>query len=267
MTMVLAHRVRRRQAVAQARAQLLDQRQAFGRYGGHEGIVLGLRRASPLRGSEGFAPSALRGPLGFASRTAARRRVSGRTRSVVIESTVRSVAWLLTATAALLLSGDETRAQRRYIDGVFVASPSGPVELIAYAEPDGTGRLHLTNGAMDDVPPIRAGSRVLVSLPGWKPAGAIVASEGIFENPFAERRDLRWSVRSLNIYAVDLELQDLRKADFVTRMLKSVKASDDVPGYAFVIVSNSLARGSPGNIARFYPLRLDEGASTESCKP
>lgn len=177
------------------------------------------------------------------------------------------MAWLSAASTILALYGDETHAQRRYIDGVFVALPSGPVELIAYAEPDGTGRLRLTYGAMDDVPPLGAGCRVLISLPGWRTSGAIIASEAIFENPFAERRDLRWSIRPLNIYAGDVEFKDLRKADFVARMLKSVKASDDAPGYVFVIVSNSVSRASFGNIVRFYPIRLEAGASTESCQP
>lgn len=167
--------------------------------------------------------------------------------------------WRTATVAAALVCGVPALAQQRYIDGVFVASPGGPVELIAYAEPDGTGRLHLTSGALDDVPAIGAGCRVLISLPGWKPAGALIASEDIFRNPLAERRDLRWSIRSLNIYAGEVEIKDLANADFVTRMLGRVKASDERPGYVFVIVSNSLTRASPGTIARFYPLRLSPG--------
>lgn len=165
--------------------------------------------------------------------------------------------WLSSASATVLISATLAHAQPRYIDGVFVASPSGPVELIAYAEPSGTGILHLTNGSMDDVPTLRAGCRVLVSLPSWRPAGAIIATEAIFDDHRAERRDLRWSFRALNIYAADLEFRDLGDAKFVARRLKDVRASDDKPAYVFVIVSNSGSRGAPGNIVRFYPLRLE----------
>ncbi len=158
---------------------------------------------------------------------------------------------------ALWLCEDVLQAQRRYIDGVFVASPSGPVELITYAEPSSTGLLHLTNGSMDDVPTLGPGCRILVSLPSWRPAGVIIATEAIFKDDRAERRDLRWSVRSLNIYAAELEFRDLGDTKFVTRRLKDVRASEAMPAYVFLIVSNSLSRGVRGNIVRFYPLRLE----------
>lgn len=166
--------------------------------------------------------------------------------------------WLAVVAVALAFCCDATAAQQRYIDGVFVASPNGPVELITYAEPSGTGLLHLAYGSMDDVPTLRAGCRILVSLPAWRPAGAIIATESIFEDHRAERRDLRWFHRPLNIYAADLEFKDLGDAKFVARRLKDVKASEERPAYVFVIVSNSLtARTARGDIARFYPLRLE----------
>lgn len=159
------------------------------------------------------------------------------------------------------------RAQPRYIDGVFVNTPSGPVELIAYAEPNFTGRLHLSNGAMDDVPTLAAGCRVLVSIPGWKMVGAIVASEAIFDNPMAERRDLRWAVRTINIYAVDIMFRELDDPAFVTRMLKQVKASEERAGLVFVAVSNGGMRAFSGTMVRFYPMRLEPPSSSERiCK-
>jgi hypothetical protein len=148
-------------------------------------------------------------------------------------------------------------AQSRYVDGVFVQAPSGPIELIAYAEMSGGGLLRLSHGFMEDVPTLRAGCRVLVSLPSWKPVGAILSTEAIFVDYRAERRDLRASIRSLNIYAADLEFKDLADGVLAARMLKSVRAFGDTPAFVFVIVANSLTRSNSGNLVRFYPIRLD----------
>jgi hypothetical protein len=148
-------------------------------------------------------------------------------------------------------------AQPRYVDGVFAQSPNGPIELIAYAEMSGSGLLRLSHGFMEDVPTLRAGCRVLVSLPSWKPVGAILSTEAIFVDHRAERRDLRASIRSLNIYAADLEFKDLADGNLAARMLKGIKASGDMPAFVFVIVANSLTRSNSGNLVRFYPIRLD----------
>lgn len=179
---------------------------------------------------------------------------------------VRVSAALTLAMGLALCLVASAHTQPRYIDGVFVNTPSGPVELIAYAEPNATGRLQLS-GAMDDVPTLAAGCRVLVSIPGWKTVGAIIASEAIFDDPRAERRDLRWAVRSINIYAVDITFRELDNPAFVTRMLNQVKASEERAGLVFVAIANGGIRGLSGTMVRYYPMRLEPPSSSErTCK-
>jgi hypothetical protein len=185
-------------------------------------------------------------------------------------SSRRRFAMALTAIAAALLAGRATiDGHQRYIDGVFVATPQGPVELIAYAEVVTGSRLRLAYGSMEDVPTLHPGCRVLVSLPAWRPVGGIVATDAIFDDPLAERRQVRWLVRSLNIYAADLEFRELAKEKELNRLLKGVKATDDKPAYLFIVVSNNLtASRQIAGMMRYYPLLIGTPAAGQSaCNP
>jgi hypothetical protein len=174
------------------------------------------------------------------------------------------------AVLSILLGEGALRAQRRYIDGVFVQTRQGPVELLAYAEMRSIGLLELTYGSMEDVPTLQSGCRVLVSLPAWRATGAFVATEAVFADIYAERRQVRLSSRQLNIYALGLEILDLREPKSLTRILRGVKASDDTPAYVFVGLANG--RGRDPSFMRFYPIRIDATTATSSspqspCEP
>jgi hypothetical protein len=185
----------------------------------------------------------------------------GRGRSVVSDASVLRVALVALVIAAVV--GSVPSGQARYIDGVFVATPQGPVELLAYAEPDTIGRLRL-EGSMDDVPTLRPGCRVLVSMPAWRPVGAMFATGAVFDDQWSERRNVRWRIRSLNIYAGEMDLIELKERGAVPRLMKAVRASDDMPGYVFIAISNNLNRIGAG-LVRYYPLRIDTADVQPRC--
>ena len=139
----------------------------------------------------------------------------------------------------------------RYIDGVFVA-PQGaaaPIELIAYAEAFSTGVLRMQHGTLEDAPLVREVDRVMVSVPNWRPAAAFIATDAIFSDERAERREIKFAVRRLNVYAVELRIVDLERRTKIESLLKAVRASYDTPGYAFIAI------GSETHV-KYFPIRL-----------
>ena len=156
------------------------------------------------------------------------------------------------ALAGMLFAASLVAQTPRFIPGVWVSTAEGPVELIAFAELRPIGTLEMTRGALEDVPGVRPHSslRVLTSLSNWGPSGVLVASEAIFSDRLAERRSLKFAGRNLNVYSHELRIVDLESERSVARLLESVRASADAPGYAFVILYSSGMR-------RYYPVRLD----------
>jgi hypothetical protein len=153
--------------------------------------------------------------------------------------------------AVLLLAAEGGAQVVRYLDGVFVA-PQGaaaPIELIAYAEAYSSGVLRMQHGTLEDAPLIHEVDRVMVSVPNWRPAAAFVASDAIFRDERAERREVKFAVRRLNVYAVELRIVDLERRAKIDSLLKSVRASYDTPGYAFIAI------GSETHV-KYFPIRL-----------
>jgi hypothetical protein len=153
---------------------------------------------------------------------------------------------------ALLASNPMTgRAQTvRYIDGVFVAPRGGaPIELIAYAEARSTGMLNMQRGTLEDAPLVHELVSVLTSIPNWRPQSVTVSTEEIFRDERAERRALVFAVNKLNVYALGLRISDLERREKIESLLKSVRASYDNPGYAFIGMQSD-------GYVRYYPIRL-----------
>jgi hypothetical protein len=113
------------------------------------------------------------------------------------------------------------------------------------------GTLKMASGTLEDVPTIapHATLRVLAALPNWPPTGVVVASHELFGDESAERRTLPFAVRKLNVYSVEMRIVDLETPESVARLLRSIRASERTPGYAFIVVASS-------GIRRFYPIRL-----------
>jgi hypothetical protein len=162
---------------------------------------------------------------------------------------MKSVALL--AAGLLTLSGLAGDAQTiRYLDGVFIAPRGGqPIELIAYAETLSTGILKMQHGDLEDAPLVHELVSVLASLPNWRPQSVTVSTTHIFRDERAERRGLVFSVAKLNVYALGLRIVDLERREKIDALLKSVRATYDNPGYAFI------GMAADGYV-RYYPMRL-----------
>ena len=145
---------------------------------------------------------------------------------------------LLTA-VPLPMTAAAVRAQR-YIDGVFVHGGSGPIELLAYATPLASGRMELAQASFDDVPVVKEVRGVLCSIPSWKPVRVWVASRAVFRNERAERRQLRFQVRQINIYASELRVPDLEHQAGIARLASQVHAALYNPPFMFVTMTSEL---------------------------
>ena len=159
------------------------------------------------------------------------------------------VAWL---SAALLVLWSAVGAAQavRYIDGLFVAPRDGsPIELIAYAEAMSTGILRMQRGSLEDAPLVHELVSVLASLPSWRPHSVTLATEQIFRDERAERRNLAFAVSQLNVYALGLRISDLERRDKIESLLKAIRASATNPGYAFIGLQAD-------GYVRYYPMRL-----------
>ena len=159
---------------------------------------------------------------------------------------------LVVVVAVAVLSSVIVNGQAvRYIDGVFVAmrGDSAPTELIAYAEALTTGVLRMQHGTLEDAPLVHEISGVMVSVPNWRVVGAFVGTTDLFQDERAERRRLAFAVRPRNVYAVAVRIVDLERRDKIDQLLKSVRASYDNPGFAFVVI------GSDSHI-KYFPIRL-----------
>jgi hypothetical protein len=140
-------------------------------------------------------------------------------------------------------------SQTAYVPGVFVAASYGPVELIAWAEVATSGQLRMARGTIDDVPTIRDVKGVLCNLPNWKPTVVVLATDRVFSDERAERRQLPFSIRTINLTAVEMRIADLERTDRVAKLLRDIRATEQSPAYLFIGI------GSNG-LGRYYPVRL-----------
>jgi len=162
--------------------------------------------------------------------------------------------WLRGAVAfgVILVATSAVTAQTvKYIDGVFVAPRGGtPMELIAYAEANSRGIFKMQHGSLEDAPLVQEVVSVLISLPHWQPRNPIVTTLEAFREEQAERRDLRIAINKLNVYAIGVRIADLESRGKINELLKSVGASYDNPGYAFIVIE------AEGGYQRLFPIRL-----------
>jgi hypothetical protein len=136
------------------------------------------------------------------------------------------------------------------VDGVFVHNGERPIELLAYAERGVGGQLRLAAASFDDVPTLARIDRVLCSQPLWQPVAVWASTMAAFEDDRAERRQLRFGVRQLNIYAIELRIPDVENAEGVTRLGRRVRATSANPLLVFVTM------GAANRTLRDYPVQL-----------
>jgi hypothetical protein len=146
-------------------------------------------------------------------------------------------------------SGALAAGQGGYVHGVFVGTPAGPIELTAYAEATTTGQLRMAKGDIGNVPTLPDPQRILCNLPNWQPGGIVIASHEIFNDERAERREVPFATRRLNMSALEVRVEDIERKDRLAELVRSVKGSKTSPVYVFVIMATN-------GLSRFYPFRV-----------
>ena len=157
---------------------------------------------------------------------------------------LRTLAMVVALSQAALVA-----QQRGYQPGVFVGTQDGPIELTAYAEAVTNGQLRMAKGSLENVPTLSDVQRVLCNLPNWEPGAIFVATQEMFRDERAERREVRFAMRRLNISALELRVEDIEQKDRLAEILRSVGASDRSPAYVFIVMTTN-------GLNRFYPFRV-----------
>lgn len=140
-------------------------------------------------------------------------------------------------------------AEQGYVSGVFVATREGPIELMAWAEVMRTGQLRMAKFTLEHVPTVSDVRGILCNLPNWRPGSVMIASEAIFRDERAERREVPFALRMINISAFELRVEDVERKDRLAGLVRAVRASDQVPAYVFIVMSTN-------GLNRLYPFRV-----------
>ncbi len=153
---------------------------------------------------------------------------------------------LLTVLAAPCGSAPQ---DREFDNGLFISTAAGVIELFAYAEGGTNGNLRMVHGSLEDVPRVDTIRSILLSMPLWKAAEIVVASDRIFHDDYYERVVLNFARSRLSLTATGVRVSDLEQRDRIDLLLKKVKSSEKVAGYCFVVLSLDTSK-------RYYPVRL-----------
>lgn len=155
-------------------------------------------------------------------------------------------AWLA---EARLDSERAEAAEQGYATGIFVATPHGPIELTAWAEVMRDGQLRMAKGSLENVPTLTDVRGILCNLPNWRPGSVMIASEAIFRDERAERREVKFALRLMNISAFEMRVEDVERTDRLAQLVRDVRASAEVPAYVFIVMSTN-------GLNRLYPFRV-----------
>ena len=161
---------------------------------------------------------------------------------------IRAVAVAIVLVCALADSAPVIAGQG-YHEGVFVATPHGPIELTAYAEVMRSGQLGMAKASLQNVPTVTDFLAILCNVPNWRPGGVMIASEAIFRDERAERRQVAYALRLKNITAFEVRVEDVERKDRLAQLIRDVRASAEDPAYVFIVMA---ANG----LNRLYPFRV-----------
>src|SRR5262245_3671573 len=143
-------------------------------------------------------------------------------------------------------------AGQRYLPGVFVATEHGPIELSAWAEVGRNGALQMARGSLSNVPMIKDARAIFCNLPAWRPGAVFIASDLIFKDERAERREIKFAMRLLNISAIEMHVEDVEQKDRLDELIRAVGGTEDVRTYVFIVMATS-------GLERLYPFRVSIG--------
>ena len=161
-----------------------------------------------------------------------------------------ALVWMVDSEWSAKASAERSHAPGQgYSHGIFIGTPHGPIELTAYAEVVTSGQLRMAKGSHENIPTLSDVERVLCNLPNWQPGAIMIATQQIFNDEKAERRELRFAVRRLNISALELKIEDLERKDRLAQLMQGVGASERSPAYAFVVMVGN-------GMSRFYPFKV-----------
>jgi hypothetical protein len=107
----------------------------------------------------------------------------------------------------------------------------------------------MAKGSLENVPTLSDAQRLLCNLPNWEPQAIFVATQHIFRDDRAERREVRFALRRLNISALELRVEDIERKDRLAELVRSVGGSEESPAYVFVVMTTN-------GLNRFYPFRV-----------
>lgn len=155
----------------------------------------------------------------------------------------------LAAGGAAAFGSRVARAAPKLPFGVFVSSPEDTVELRAYADHHGFGRLTLAQGLLADIPAVPRIPVVLCNMPGWWLQTMWLASQRIFYDDVAERRQLTYTMRRYSVSAIGASVRELNEPAGIAKLLAAVGASDANPAYVVVTLTN-------GHVVRDYLVEL-----------
>ncbi len=144
-------------------------------------------------------------------------------------------------------------ATPKFPTGVFVASPDETVELRAYADHHGFGRLRLAEGLLADIPALPRVPVVLCNLPSWWLQTVWLTSQRIFYDDDAERRSLVYTARRYSVTAIGVSVRELDDIAGMTKLMAAVGADAANPAYLVVALAN-------GHVVRDYLVELRPGA-------
>jgi hypothetical protein len=152
-------------------------------------------------------------------------------------------------TGAMALAASSANAAPKFPVGVFVSSPDETIELRAYADHHGFGRLTLAQGLLADIPAVPRIPVVLCNLPTWWLQTMWLASQRIFYDDTAERRQLNYTARRYSVTAIGASVRELNDAAGIAKLMNAVGASEVNPAYVVVALTN-------GHVVRDYLVEL-----------
>ena len=163
---------------------------------------------------------------------------------------------LAVAIVAVWISwGPAPVAQFEHAQGLFIQGRGADEqELVAYAEIGGAEELRMLRGTIEEIPTLHELIGVLSNIPSWRPAEVVVTTLEAFRPDRAdraERRQVAIAQKQLNAIARLVRVSDLERRETIDRLLRSVRASADNPGFALIVL-----RQVGEDYHRYYPVRL-----------
>lgn len=148
--------------------------------------------------------------------------------------------------ALLLVAAGPAAAQ------VTLRTSTEQIPLKAYCEIRRTGVMFLSSGKFKDIPTINDFQWIRVSLTGWLPGRAMVASPKLFEDERAERRLVTIATRKVGVTAHEVRIADFERPDRIAELLKGVGAETGTEAFFFFVLI-----GEGDGMVRYYPFKMN----------